>query len=211
MLEKAFQDVYTKFKLHFYQNVFQRFATREATLTTVESFCMEGIMAMGEPTIAEFSRMMQISTPNAAYKIGSLVKKGYVEKIQSTTDRREYHLRPTQSSLRDASSPERGSFFRTDRKVQKLHWEDNDLEWLPLRFRHIQRKNYFKFRDSGTPAGVPLSHFHRKRRGGKLPVNRCALSRENTKTGSPQAARLCSCPNNFTRSGSIYFHRFSGY
>ncbi len=85
MLEKAFQDVYTKFKLHFYQNVFQRFATREATLTTVESFCMEGIMAMGEPTIAEFSRMMQISTPNAAYKIGSLVKKGYVEKIQSTT------------------------------------------------------------------------------------------------------------------------------
>ena len=85
MLEKAFQDVYTKFKLHFYQNVFQRFATREATLTTVESFCMEGIMAMGEPTIAEFSRMMRISTPNAAYKIGSLVKKGYVEKIQSTT------------------------------------------------------------------------------------------------------------------------------
>ena len=80
MLEQAFQDVYTKFKLHFYQNIFQRFATREATLTTVESFCMEGIMAMGEPTIAEFSRMMQISTPNAAYKIGSLVKKGYVEK-----------------------------------------------------------------------------------------------------------------------------------
>ena len=99
MLEKAFQDVYTKFKLHFYQNVFQRFATREATLTTVESFCMEGIMAMGEPTIAEFSRMMQISTPNAAYKIGSLVRKGYVEKIQSTTDRQEYHLRPTQKYI----------------------------------------------------------------------------------------------------------------
>ena len=39
MLEQAFQDVYTKFKLHFYQNIFQRFATREATLTTVESFC----------------------------------------------------------------------------------------------------------------------------------------------------------------------------
>ena len=56
-------------------------------------------MAMGEPTIAEFSRMMQISTPNAAYKIGSLVKKGYVEKIQSTTDRREYHLRPTQKYI----------------------------------------------------------------------------------------------------------------
>ena len=103
MLEKAFQDVYTKFKLHFYQNVFQRFATREATLTTVESFCMEGIMAMGEPTIAEFSRMMQISTPNAAYKIGSLVKKGYVEKIQSTTDRREYHLRSISTTTTSAT------------------------------------------------------------------------------------------------------------
>ena len=99
MLEDAFQAVYTKFKLHFYQKVFQRFASREATLTTVESFCMEGIMALGEPTIAEFSRMMQISTPNAAYKIGSLVKKGYVEKIQSTTDRREYFLRPTQKYI----------------------------------------------------------------------------------------------------------------
>ena len=99
MLEQIFQEVYTKFKLHFYQNVFQRFAEREATLTTVETFCMEGILAMNEPTIAEFSRMMRISTPNAAYKIGSLVKKGYVEKIQSQTDRREYHLRPTQKYL----------------------------------------------------------------------------------------------------------------
>lgn len=56
-------------------------------------------MAMGEPTIAEFSNMMQISTPNAAYKINSLVRKGYVEKIQSTTDRREYYLRPTQKYI----------------------------------------------------------------------------------------------------------------
>ena len=30
---------------------------------------------------------------------GSLVKKGYVEKIQSTTDRREYFLRPTQKYI----------------------------------------------------------------------------------------------------------------
>lgn len=99
MLEQAFNNVYTKFKLHFYQKVFQRFESREASLTTVESFCMEGIMALGEPTVAEFARMMQISTPNAAYKINSLMQKGYVEKVQSTTDRREYHLRPTQKYI----------------------------------------------------------------------------------------------------------------
>ena len=99
MLEKAFQDVYTKFKLHFYKQIFNRFEDREATLTTVESFCMEVIMALGEPTIAQFSHMMNLSTPNAAYKINSLVKKGYVERIQSTIDKREYRLRPTQKYI----------------------------------------------------------------------------------------------------------------
>lgn len=84
MLDQAFGQVYTKFKLHFYKQIFSRFEDREATLTTVESFCMEVITALGEPTIAQFSHMMNLSTPNAAYKINSLVKKGYVERIRST-------------------------------------------------------------------------------------------------------------------------------
>lgn len=99
MLDRAFDQVYTKFKLHFYQKVFSHFETREATLTTVETFCMEGICALGEPTVAEFAQMMHISTPNASYKINSLIQKGYVEKLQSQTDRREYHLRPTQKYI----------------------------------------------------------------------------------------------------------------
>ncbi|MEE0800900.1 MAG: MarR family transcriptional regulator [Gemmiger sp.] len=99
MLDQAFEQVYTKFKLHFYQKIFNRFEDREATLTTVESFCMEVIMALREPTITEFSHMMNLSTPNAAYKINSLVKKGYVERIRSDTDKREYHLRPTQKYI----------------------------------------------------------------------------------------------------------------
>ena len=99
MLDQAFNTVYTKFKLHFYQKVFSRFENREATLTTVESFCMEGIMALGNPTVAQFAQAMHISTPNAAYKINSLIQKGYVEKVRSETDRREYHLRPTQKYL----------------------------------------------------------------------------------------------------------------
>ena len=81
MLDQTFGQVYTKFKLHFYKQIFSRFEDREATLTTVESFCMEVIMALGEPTIAQFSHMMNLSTPNAAYKINSLVKKGYVKYI----------------------------------------------------------------------------------------------------------------------------------
>ena len=66
-----------------------------AALHWQSTLSMEVMMALGEPTIAQFSHMMNLSTPNAAYKINSLVKKGYVERIQSTTDKREYRLRPT--------------------------------------------------------------------------------------------------------------------
>ena len=42
---------------------------------------------------------MRISTPNAAYKVNSLVDKGYIRKIRSEKDRREYHLEVTQKYL----------------------------------------------------------------------------------------------------------------
>ena len=96
MLDESFAQVYTKFKLHFYQAVFSRFQTREATLSAVETFCMEIIEALHEPTINEFASFVHISSPNAAYKVNSLIRKGYLEKVQSESDRREYHLRPTQ-------------------------------------------------------------------------------------------------------------------
>ncbi len=96
MLHKAFSEVYAKFKLHFYQMVFKKFGTREATLTMVETFCMEIIHTMSVPTVNEFAQFMQISPPNAAYKINSLVSKGYLKKEQSTTDRREFHIAPTE-------------------------------------------------------------------------------------------------------------------
>lgn len=99
MLDQTFNSVYTKFKLHFYKAVFSRFQDREASLTTVESFCMEIIMALGRPTINEFARFVQISPPNAAYKVNSLVQKGYVRKVQSPDDKREYFLEVTQKYI----------------------------------------------------------------------------------------------------------------
>ena len=99
MLHRAFDEVYTKFKLHFYQEIFAHFQNREASLTTVETFCVESIMALGSPTVNEFATFMRISPPNAAYKVNSLVKKGYITKIQSPTDRREYHLEVTQKYI----------------------------------------------------------------------------------------------------------------
>ena len=98
-LQEAFTNVYMKFKLHFYQKVFERLQDREATLTTVETFCMEIIYALNHPTIAEFARIANISSPNAAYKINNLVKKGYLKKVRSVHDKREYHLEVTEKYL----------------------------------------------------------------------------------------------------------------
>ena len=99
MLQNAFDTVYTKFKLHDYKEIFDRFQKQEISLTTVEVFCMETIKALGRPTVNEFATFMNISSPNAAYKVNCLSRKGYIRKVQSQTDRREYHLEVTQKYM----------------------------------------------------------------------------------------------------------------
>lgn len=96
MLNESFMKVYTKFKLYFYKSLFEKIKNRETTLTTVETYCIEIIHAMGRPTVSEFASFIQISSPNAAYKINSLVKKGYLNKVQSQEDKREYYLEVTE-------------------------------------------------------------------------------------------------------------------
>lgn len=95
MLEDSFEEVYNKFKIHFYKQAFKRIVDREATLTILETFCIESIYTLGSPTINEFSNFLEISPPNATYKINSLIQKGYLKKVQSDIDRREYHLEVT--------------------------------------------------------------------------------------------------------------------
>ena len=99
MLQNAFVKVYTKFKLHFYTKFFERIQERETSLTTVETFCMEIIYSINNPTVNEFARVANISSPNAAYKINNLIKKGYLRKVQSEVDKREFHLEVTEKYL----------------------------------------------------------------------------------------------------------------
>ena len=99
MLDKIFKEVYTKFKLKFYRSMFEKIQARETSLTATEVYCIEIIYAMNKPTVSEFASFIQISSPNAAYKVNSLVKKGYLRKIQSETDKREYHLEVTEKYL----------------------------------------------------------------------------------------------------------------
>jgi len=129
--EEAFAEIYTNFKLHFYRAIFGNFENREATLTTVESFCMEVIHAMKNPTINEFSRFIQISSPNAAYKVNNLIKKGYLRKIQSTKDRREYYLQVTQKYIDYYNV----STSYVDSVLKRVEERMSDEEWKE--FGHI--------------------------------------------------------------------------
>lgn len=92
MLEQNFINVYDKFKLRFYREVFDLVKEREGSLSAMEAFSLEVIKMLHEPTVGQFADFLKISQSNATYKVNNLIKKGYLERQNSTTDRREYHL-----------------------------------------------------------------------------------------------------------------------
>lgn len=92
MLETNFIDVYDKFKLRFYRQVFNLVREREGSLSAMEAFSLEVIKMLDQPTVGQFADFLNISQSNATYKVNSLRKKGYLERENSTVDRREYHL-----------------------------------------------------------------------------------------------------------------------
>lgn len=91
-LEKTMNEVYLKFKLNFYRNLFRNGEFGKEKLTVMENFCAEAIYALKGPNINELAEFIQVSQPNAAYKVNNLVKKGYIKKIPSTIDKRQVHL-----------------------------------------------------------------------------------------------------------------------
>lgn len=99
MLEKYFAEIYNKFKMGLYAKTFNQNIDVKEGLSAIEVICVETIYAMGNPTINEFASFAQLSPPNAAYKINSLVKKGYVKKVRSDKDKREYHLEVTEKYM----------------------------------------------------------------------------------------------------------------
>ena len=92
--------LYSKFRVHYYRDVFKRINSRELSLTTTEVYCVEIIHNLGKPTIQEFANFIGISSPNATYKVNSLIKKGYVKKVQSDKDKREFNLDVTEKYYR---------------------------------------------------------------------------------------------------------------
>lgn len=92
MLQENFQNVYDKFKLEFFRRIFELVRERDGSLSAMEAFSIEVIHALDHPTVGKFAEFLNISQSNATYKVNNLIKKGYLKKQNSETDRREYHL-----------------------------------------------------------------------------------------------------------------------
>ncbi len=95
-LDDVFSDIYRKFRLNLYKNMFRGIENKETSLTATETFAVEVIHALKRPTINELAAFLELSQPNMTYKVASLVRKGYVRKVPSETDKRKVYLEVTE-------------------------------------------------------------------------------------------------------------------
>ena len=98
MIEKNFEIIYREFRLRLYKHVFDIIGEKSGSLSATEYFSAEVVYLLDNPTITEFADYLNISSPNAAYKVKSLESKGYITKEQ-TDDRRTFRIRVTDKFL----------------------------------------------------------------------------------------------------------------
>ena len=95
-LEKHFNNMYDKFKLLLYDRALkERGSSLPGDLSLQEVIYMEIIIALGSPTVAEFSRYSKLSAPNTAYRLNKLEERGYIRRTRNTLDKREFRIEPT--------------------------------------------------------------------------------------------------------------------
>ena len=79
MLEKEFEKLYFKFRNNYCKNLFSGVNEEKDSLSPTESYCVEAIFLMNRPTVHQFANYVNISQPNATYRISNLINKGYVD------------------------------------------------------------------------------------------------------------------------------------
>lgn len=95
MLEKEFEKLYYKFRNNYCKNLFSSVNEEKDSLSPTEAYCVEAIFLLNRPTVHQFANYVKISQPNATYRISNLISKGYIRKVLSLDDRREYFLEVT--------------------------------------------------------------------------------------------------------------------
>ena len=95
-MERYFSSMYHKFKLMLYDKALkERGKSIPGELSLQEVIYMEIIIALVDPTVAEFSRYAKLSGSNTAYRLRKLAEKGYIVRTQNEHDKREFHIRAT--------------------------------------------------------------------------------------------------------------------
>ena len=98
MIEQDFEVIYKEFRLMLYKQIFGIIGEKAGSLSATEFFSVEVVYLLGSPTVTEFAEYLNISSPNAAYKVKSLIEKGYLTKEQ-TDDKRSFRLKVTKKFL----------------------------------------------------------------------------------------------------------------
>lgn len=95
-LERHFSTMYDKFKLMLYDRALkERGRGMPGDLSLQEVIYMEIIIALGAPSVAEFSRYAKLSAPNTAYRLNKLEEKGYIRRTRNNLDKREFRIEAT--------------------------------------------------------------------------------------------------------------------
>lgn len=95
MLNNLIEDFYMKLTMSFYKNASQNKALDIGDISTVEMSCLEVVYFLKNPTYSELAEFLNISQPNATYRINKLIKKGYLTKVNDKKDRRIFYLQVT--------------------------------------------------------------------------------------------------------------------
>lgn len=141
MKKTILEDIITMANINFYTKIYSGFEKREATLSYTESMVVNIINSLEKPTVNELVKILGISQPNISYKINTLVSKGYVEKVQSKEDGREFILR-----LTDRFKTYKKIAFSSisevmDRLEEKLSKEDMENIYKSLGLIKAEMKN----------------------------------------------------------------------
>ena len=128
MIEKSYKRIFDRSKFEFFRKVFELVRERDGSLTAMEAFSLEIIEMLDAPTIGRFADFLKISQSNATYKVNSLIRKGYLVRQNSDTDRREYHLILSEKYHRYMSL----LTGYQDRILQKMHERFSERELQEL-------------------------------------------------------------------------------
>jgi DNA-binding MarR family transcriptional regulator len=69
-----------------------------AELSMRQVYYLETILRMESPTFSDVAQKLGFTKPSVTAIVDKLIRKGYVEKVQSEKDRRTYHIVPTKKA-----------------------------------------------------------------------------------------------------------------